>query len=77
MCQITAIYSRMHRNIVPHPVRLGPDNLELLADATFVFLCLDAGDAKSAIIAELERLDLPFVDVGIGRLWDLDFGAAP
>jgi hypothetical protein len=59
-------YSRMHRRIVPHAVRLGPDNLGLLSDATFVFLCLDAGDAKAAVIAELERLDLPFIDVGMG-----------
>lgn len=63
---LAAIYSRMHRHVVPHAVRLGPDNLGLLADATFVFLCLDAGDAKAAIIAELERLDLPFIDVGMG-----------
>ena len=63
---LAAIYSRMHRHVVPHAVRLGPGNLGLLADATFVFLCLDAGDAKAAIIAELERLDLPFIDVGMG-----------
>lgn len=63
---LARIYSRMHRRIVAHPVRLGPDNLGLIAGATFVFLCLDAGDAKAAIIVELERLDLPFVDVGMG-----------
>lgn len=60
------IYSRMHRHVVPHAVRLGPDNLALLADATIVFLCLDAGEAKAAIISELERLGLPFIDVGMG-----------
>src|SRR3546814_21195342 len=56
----------MHRHVVPHAVRLGPDNLSLLRDATIVFLCLDAGEAKAAIIAELERLGLPFIDVGMG-----------
>lgn len=60
------VYSRMHRHIVPHAVRLDAENLNLLSDVTFVFLCLDAGDAKAAVIAELERLDLPFVDVGMG-----------
>src|SRR3546814_4282261 len=54
------------RHIVPHAVRLGPDNLHLLGEATFVFLCLDSAVAKAAIIAELERLDLPFIDVGMG-----------
>jgi tRNA A37 threonylcarbamoyladenosine dehydratase len=60
------IYSRMHRNIVPHAVRLGPSNIELIANATFVFLCMDVGDDKATIIAELERLDIPFIDVGMG-----------
>lgn len=60
------VYGRMHRRIVPHAVRLCPGNLELLDGATFVFLCLDAGDAKAAIIDELERRDVPFVDVGMG-----------
>jgi len=63
---LARIYSHMHRNIVPHAVRLGPSNMELIADATFVFLCMDAGDDKAAIITELERLDIPFVDVGMG-----------
>lgn len=63
---LTQVYSRMHRRIVSHPVRLGPGNLSLIADATFVFLCLDAGEAKAAIIEELERLDVSFVDVGMG-----------
>jgi len=61
-----SLYGRMHHRIVPHPVRLGSDNLAILASATFVFLCLDAGDDKAAIVAELERLDLPFIDVGMG-----------
>lgn len=63
---LTAIYSQMHRHIVPHAVRLCPGNLDLLGSASFVFLCLDAGEAKAAIIAELERRDLPFIDVGMG-----------
>src|SRR3546814_19586187 len=56
----------MHRHFVPHAGRLGPDKLHLLGEATFVFLCLDSAVAKAAIIAELERLDLPFIDVGMG-----------
>lgn len=63
---LAAIYSRMHRHIVPHAVRLEPGNLSLLASATMVFLCLDAGEEKAAIITELERLGLPFIDVGMG-----------
>lgn len=60
------IYSAMHRGIVPHPVRLGPHSLHLLAHMDFAFVCLDDPAAKPIILAELERLDVPYVDVGMG-----------
>ncbi|WP_109355911.1 ThiF family adenylyltransferase [Sphingorhabdus sp. EL138] len=63
---LAGIYSNMHRQIIPHSVRMLPDSFHLLADATFVFLCLDSGLEKAAIVAELERLNLPFIDVGMG-----------
>lgn len=62
----TSVYSKMHLGITPHAVRVGADDLSLLANSTFVFLCLDAGTDKAAIVHELERLDVPFVDVGMG-----------
>ncbi len=61
-----SVYSRMHGGIVAHPTRLTADNVDLLRDMAFVFLCLDAGDAKRAIIEALERAGTPFIDVGIG-----------
>lgn len=61
-----SVYSRMHRGIIAHPVAVGQDNLNLLAGMEFVFLCLDAGAAKSAIIGRLERDGIPFIDVGMG-----------
>lgn len=63
---LARMYSEVHRGIIPHPISLGPGNLELLGDATFAFLCLDSGGAKISIIAELERLGVPFIDVGMG-----------
>jgi hypothetical protein len=60
------IYSAMHRGIVPHPVRLGPGSLHLLSHLDFAFVCLDDPAAKPAILAELERLDVPYIDVGMG-----------
>ena len=61
-----AIYSRMHRGIVAHPVHLTSDNLHLLDGATFVFLCIVAGDAKRHIVEKLEAIDIAFIDVGMG-----------
>lgn len=60
------IYSNMHRHIEPHAVRLGPDNFHLLDGTTFVFLCMDSGSTKKALVADLERRNLPFIDVGMG-----------
>ncbi|TIM52945.1 ThiF family adenylyltransferase [Mesorhizobium sp.] len=67
------IYSRMHRNIVPHDVELGADNLHLLDGVTFAFLSLDAGDAKRSIVEKLEAIGASFVDVGMGL--ELDDGS--
>ena len=61
-----ATYSRMHTGIVPHRTKLGPENLDLLDAAGFVFICIDDGAAKGPIISRLERTGKSFVDVGLG-----------
>ena len=60
------VYSQMHRGINSHPVALTDENLHLLDGVDFVFLCLDAGKAKAAIIKKLELDGVSFVDVGMG-----------
>jgi len=60
------IYSRMHRNIVPHAIHLDASNAHVLDGATFAFLSMDAGEPKRAAIERLEALGLPFIDVGMG-----------
>ena len=60
------IYSKMRWGIFGHPVALGPSNLHLLDGITFAFLCMDAGDAKVAVVQKLESMGLPFIDVGMG-----------
>jgi hypothetical protein len=62
----TAIYSRTHRGIVPHPVSIDTNNVDELNGMSFVFLCMDGGDAKRAVVAKLEALGTPFIDAGIG-----------
>jgi hypothetical protein len=63
---LKSIYSKMHRNIVAYPVSLDASNVHLLDGITFAFLCMDAGEAKRAVVAKLEALGVPFVVVGMG-----------
>lgn len=60
------IYSKLRRGIVPHPYRIGADNVVELAGMGFVFLCLDTGELKDTIMRSLEDARVPFVDVGMG-----------
>jgi ThiF family len=63
---LTAIYSRMHRGIVPHPDHIDASNVDKLQGMSFVFLCMEGGPAKRAAVAKLEALGTPFIDVGMG-----------
>jgi hypothetical protein len=63
---LKGIYSRMHRRIVAHPVRLTPENLHLLDGVTFAFVSMDDGLAKRPVVEKLEAMGIPFVDVGMG-----------
>ncbi|HEY3363760.1 MAG TPA: ThiF family adenylyltransferase [Symbiobacteriaceae bacterium] len=61
-----ARYSVMHRNIVAKDAYIDPSNVDELQGLDFVFLCLDKGQAKRAIVEKLEELGIAFVDVGMG-----------
>jgi len=60
------IYSNMHRGISAHAVELNAGTLSVLQGVTFAFLCMDAGQGKRLAVDELERLGIPFIDVGMG-----------
>jgi hypothetical protein len=59
-------YGRLHRGIAAHPVHLAADTLALLDEADFVFVCVDSVAVRAWLIPELEALDLPFIDCGLG-----------
>lgn len=61
-----SIYDHMHRGIVAHPIEIDAANLNELDGMSFVFLCMDGGLAKRAIVERLEIRGVPFVDVGMG-----------
>ena len=60
------IYSRMHAHIEPMAIYLAPDNLAVLDNVDFVFVCVDSLDARAFLIPALEERDIPFIDAGLG-----------
>ncbi|MBS0278761.1 MAG: ThiF family adenylyltransferase [Proteobacteria bacterium] len=70
---LKAIYSRMHRGVIAHPVDLDATNIHLLDGVTFAFLSMDAGENKRLVVEKLETIGASFVDVGMGL--ELDDGS--
>ena len=62
----TSVYRCMRRGIHPHPVRVTAENVAELGDAAFVFLAVDSGPEKKAIIEALTTAGVPFIDTGVG-----------
>lgn len=60
------IYSKMHKGIFVHPVHIDEDNLLLLQDLDFIFICIDKSAPKQFISAYLIKKKIPFIDVGMG-----------
>lgn len=63
---LRAMYSKMHRGIVAHPYFITASTVGELAGVDFVFLAADQGMDKAAVVARLEELGKPFIDVGMG-----------
>lgn len=60
------LYLKMRRGIVDHDYHIDASNVSELREIDFVFLCIDAGDAKKVIIENLEAFGIAFIDVGMG-----------
>jgi hypothetical protein len=63
---LAQIYSRMKRNIIPHPYSVTAANAAELEGMTFVFLAMEGGQVKRELVARLEEVGLPFVDTSLG-----------
>jgi len=70
VAHFAGIYSKMKRRIVAHDVFLGADNADLLNGLNFVFVCMDVGPAKRAVIGHLLAAQIPFIEVGMGLILD-------
>jgi hypothetical protein len=62
---LAGIYGRMRSGIVPHAVPMDAGHLDQLEGTKFAFLCME-GPAKKPIVERLEKLDVSFIDVGMG-----------
>ena len=60
------IYDNIHRGIFSHPDYITPENLELLKELDFVFICIDKGTPKKYIMEYLIENKISFIDVGMG-----------
>ena len=60
------LYDRLHRHIIPHGYALGEHNATELDEMSFVFICMDSGPAKQALVEHLEGHEIAFIDVGMG-----------
>ncbi|WP_243350076.1 ThiF family adenylyltransferase [Parabacteroides sp. FAFU027] len=60
------IYSRMHLNIFSHNTYIGVDNIDVLQGMSYVFIAIDKDSVKKSIIQYLLKLNIPFIDVGLG-----------
>jgi hypothetical protein len=61
-----AIYSKMHKGVVPHGHYIDDQNVADLKGCDFVFVCVDRGGVRKLIIDALLSFGVPFVDAGIG-----------
>lgn len=66
------IYSNMRRGIVAHDVFLDASNVALLDGLDFIFICMDMGSAKRAVVERLVASGTPFIEVGLGVTLDDD-----
>ncbi|HEX4826356.1 MAG TPA: ThiF family adenylyltransferase [Candidatus Polarisedimenticolaceae bacterium] len=60
------IYSKLHRGIIPHEYDITADNVSELELMDCVFLCMDPGDPKVAVVDHLEDTNITFIDTGMG-----------
>lgn len=70
VARLAEIYSNMRRGIIVHDVFLESSNVALLNGLDFVFVCMDVGTAKRAVIEHLVGNGTPFIDVGMGVVLD-------
>jgi hypothetical protein len=60
------LYSKMKRRVTPHAYHIDHSNVAELAAVDFIFLAMEGGETKHAIVDELERMGKTFVNASMG-----------
>lgn len=60
------IYGHLKRKIVPHCVKITPENICLLDDMSFIFICVDSSEVRNMIANYLSDKGKSFIDSGLG-----------
>lgn len=63
---LSKIYSRMHRRVIPHEMRIDTASASMLDVLDFAFVCVDDGPSRGQILALLAERGTNCVDVGMG-----------
>lgn len=63
---LCSMYARMRRGIIPHPEMITPDNVHLLRDFDYVFLCVDRGSVRHLVVDALQATKTQLIDTGMG-----------
>ena len=59
-------YLRMRKGVVAHETDVIAKNVDALAGLDFVFVSIDDNKTRQWLLLALDRMDVPFVDVGMG-----------
>ena len=61
-----ANYQNMHKNLIEHDMFIKEENVSVLKDMDFVFICIDSGIVRKLITDYLVLEEIPFIDTGMG-----------
>ncbi len=59
-------YSKLHKNIFAHPLKVTESNAAEMAPLDFVFICVDSASSRQFLVRKLEEMQISFIDVGMG-----------
>jgi hypothetical protein len=60
------LYGNLRRGLVPHTEMISEENVHLLAEFDYVFLCIDRGLARALILDRLKDTNTVVIDCGMG-----------
>jgi ThiF family len=60
------VHGAMRHGVIPHDLYVDAEQAVLLSDLDFVFLCIDGSDGKRSLVEAIEKLNLSFIDTGLG-----------